>query len=447
MKRAVENLKKIGLEAVIPGMQGNLFTQHLGRGGGGYSTTPANRQYGYDHREDLALFFNDVLRSRRSHALQQAYKELEKETILYAGPLVMETFGEKPFSPVMHEGYARFSKAQQKKIARCRQEADLLYDRAVIGRERSFTIIAFPIPEITKGYADGYLKASFDEIFHAVIEINTLDYMTYRDVQAHIIDVLDTAQSIHVLGAGENRTDLRVRLQMPEDPQKQTIFENCVADVNIPLGEVFTSPQLKGTNGVLFVSRVFLNGFEFKNLRITFRNGMIDRYSCGNFDDPGEGRKYIEKNILFDHPTLPMGEFAIGTNTRAYICGKKYGIESLLPILIAEKTGPHFAVGDTCYAFDEDNPVYNPDGKEIIARDNSVSLLRKTDPAQAYFGCHTDITIPYEELGSITVLCREGENVTLIENGRFVLPGTEKLNEPLDRWGEELSTHEDRRNR
>ena len=198
---------------------------------------------------------------------------------------------------------------------------------------------------------------------------------------------------------------------------------------------------------MLFVSHVFLNGFEFKNLRITFRNGMIDRYSCGNFDDPGEGRKYIEKNILFDHPTLPMGEFAIGTNTRAYVCGKKYGIESLLPILIAEKTGPHFAVGDTCYSFDEDNPVYNPDGKEIIARDNSISLLRKTDPAEAYFGCHTDITIPYEELGSITVLCRDGENVTLIENGRFVLPGTEKLNEPLDRWGEELSTHEDRRNR
>ena len=142
-----------------------------------------------------------------------------------------------------------------------------------------------------------------------------------------------------------------------------------------------------------------------------------------------------------------MGEFAIGTNTRAYVCGKKYGIENLLPILIAEKTGPHFAVGDTCYSFDEDNPVYNPDGKEIIARDNSVSLLRKTDPAQAYFGCHTDITIPYEELGSITVLSRDGENVTLIENGRFVLPGTEKLNEPLDRWAEELITHEDRRNR
>ena len=28
-----------------------------------------------------------------------------------------------------------------------------------------------------------------------------------------------------------------------DNPDKQTIFENCVADVNIPVGEVFTSPQ------------------------------------------------------------------------------------------------------------------------------------------------------------------------------------------------------------
>jgi hypothetical protein len=141
-----------------------------------------------------------------------------------------------------------------------------------------------------------------------------------------------------------------------------------------------------------------------------------------------------------------MGEFAIGTNTIAYVVAEQYGVHDKFPILIAEKTGPHFAVGDTCYSHAEDVKVYNPDGKEIIARDNSVSLLRKTDPAKAYFGCHTDITIPYEELGSITVLCRDGENVTLIENGRFVLPGTEKLNEPLDRWAEELITHENRRN-
>ena len=72
--------------------------------------------------------------------------------------------------------------------------------------------------------------------------------------------------------------------------------------------------------------------------------------------------------------------------------------------------GPHFAVGDTCYSWAEDTPVYNPDGKEIIARDNEISEMRKDDVSLAYYGCHTDITIPYDELGSIRVIDDEGEN-------------------------------------
>ena len=78
--------------------------------------------------------------------------------------------------------------------------------------------------------------------------------------------------------------------------------------------------------------------------------------------------------------------------------------------------------------------MYNPDGKEIIARDNETSLLRKTDVSKAYFGCHTDITIPYDELGLIEVEKPDGSKVEIIRNGRFVLEGTEELNEPLDEY-------------
>ena len=112
--------------------------------------------------------------------------------------------------------------------------------------------------------------------------------------------------------------------------------------------------------------------------------------------------------------------------------GKKYGISHKLPILIAEKTGPHFAIGDTCYKMSEENRVYNPNGKEVMAKDNSYSILRKTDVEKAYFGCHTDITIPYEQLGEITVYTTEGIGTTIIKNGRFVLEGTQVLNKPLD---------------
>ena len=110
---------------------------------------------------------------------------------------------------------------------------------------------------------------------------------------------------------------------------------------------------------------------------------------------------------------------------------RKFHIVDKLPILIAEKTGPHFAVGDTCYSFSEDSPMYNPDGKEVIARDNEISVLRKTDPSKAYFSCHTDITIPYSELGDICAVTPEGKQIPIIRQGRFVLEGTEELNDAL----------------
>ena len=111
---------------------------------------------------------------------------------------------------------------------------------------------------------------------------------------------------------------------------------------------MFTSPVLEGTNGKLHVSQVYLNELNFLNLEIDFKDGMLDKYTCTHLEDEEEYRKDISDNVLFHHDTLPMGEFAIGTNTTAYRMARVYDIAAKMPILIAEKTGPHFAVGDTC---------------------------------------------------------------------------------------------------
>ena len=75
--------------------------------------------------------------------------------------------------------------------------------------------------------------------------------------------------------------------------------------------------------------------------------------------------------------------------------------------------------------------TYNPDGKAIIARDNEVSALRHEDMGKAYFNCHTDITIPYDELGELTAVTEDGTEYEIIRDGRFVLDGTEELNMPF----------------
>ena len=418
---AIENFRKMGLKPTIYRAGVSVLTkrQHLKIG---YYGGIANKQYEYDHKDDQALILDRQFMERKLEVMRTTYKQYKDLARRHAGPACMETFGEEPFTPVSKSEAVKLNDKQKEISLEYDSKSSQIVNSYIPGDERSFTIVAYPVPEIGDQY---------EEIFDEIIKINTLDAKVYEKVQQTIIDALDQGTSVHILGNNGNHTDLRVQLYKLKDPKKETIFENCVADVNIPVGEVFTSPVLEGTNGVLHVSQVYLNELLYKDLEVTFSNGMVADYSCKNFEHELENKEYFLDNVLYRHPTLPLGEFAIGTNTTAYVAAKKYNIADKMPILIAEKMGPHFAVGDTCYSWAEDIKVYNPNGKEIVARDNSVSIQRKEDVSAAYFHCHTDITIPYEELKSITVECADGKEIEIIRDGIFVLPGTEILNEPL----------------
>ena len=418
---AIENFRKMGLKPTIYRAGVSVLTkrQHLKIG---YYGGIANKQYEYDHKDDQALILDRQFMERKLEVMRTTYEQYKDLARRHAGPACMETFGEEPFTPVSKSEAVKLNDKQKEISLEYDSKSSQIVNSYIPGDERSFTIVAYPVPEIGDQY---------EEIFDEIIKINTLDAKVYERVQQTIIDALDQGTSVHILGNNGNHTDLRVQLYKLKDPKKETIFENCVADVNIPVGEVFTSPVLEGTNGVLHVSQVYLNELLYKDLEVTFSNGMVADYSCKNFEHALENKEYFLDNVLYRHPTLPLGEFAIGTNTTAYVAAKKYNIADKMPILIAEKMGPHFAVGDTCYSWAEDIKVYNPNGKEIVARDNSVSIQRKEDVSAAYFHCHTDITIPYEELKSITVECADGKEIEIIRDGIFVLPGTEILNEPL----------------
>ena len=421
IKKSIENFKNMGLRPSIYRAAVSAVTKK-GQHKIGFCGGSPNKQYEYDHRNDQGLFMDKKLIERKLDVMKNAYEEHKELASKFAGPAVMEVFGEEPFAPLQKAEAISLSEKQEQLSVTYDSKAGQLTNQYIKGEERSFTIIAYPVPEIGEQYED---------IFNEIIRINTLDADLYAGIQQALIDALDKGEYVHILGKGENTTDLKVQLYRLKNPEKETIFENCVADVNIPVGEVFTSPVLEGTDGVLYVSKVYLHELQYKDLRLEFKDGRITDYSCSNFEDAEEGKKFIKSNLLHNHDTLPMGEFAIGTNTTAYVVGKKYQIEDKLPILIAEKSGPHFAVGDTCYSWSEENRVYNRDGKEIVAKDNSISILRKEDVSKAYFHCHTDITIPYDELAEISVIQSDGTKTTILEDGRFVLKGTEPLNEPF----------------
>lgn len=406
VRAAVKNLEKLNLKVTMRAC-----------------SSAANKQYDYDHKEDKALYYDKAYVERRLEVMKTSFEEMKKLANGQAGPAVIEVFGEIPFSPETKKEVLKLDEKQQQLSVYDMSMSGQITNQYIIGEERSFTIIAYPVPEIGE---------KFEEIFAETVKINTLDYTLYQNMQQKIIDVLDQAEKVHITGKNNNKTDLYVSIWPLKDTTKESAFENCVADVNIPVGEVFTSPVLKGTTGKLFVSQVYLNELKYLNLEIDFEDGMIRDYTCTNFEKEEECRKYIKENVLMNHETLPMGEFAIGTNTTAYRMARDFDIADKLPILIAEKTGPHFAVGDTCYSHEEDMVTYNPDGKQIVARENDFSKLRSEDMSKAYFNCHTDITIPYDELDKITVIRKDGTTEDIISDGRFVLAGIEELNKPLD---------------
>lgn len=424
IKYAIEMFRKKGLSPIIQRYPVSRINRRLTIRRG-FTGTPVNKQYEYDHRMDEGIFFDKAFAERKLEIIEESYAGSRSEALEYAGPAVVEIFGENPFKPQIKENAVTLTKKQQELSVEFASKQAIITNQFIPRDKYSFTIIAYPVPEIGE---------NFEEIYDEIVRVNTLDNHIYQEIQQCIIDELDKAEYVHVVGKGSNRTDIKVMLHRLDNPGRETNFENCLADVNIPLGEVFTSPVLTGTNGILNVSRVYLNELKYVDLYLEFKDGRVSNYSCKNFDAKEDNLNFIKENLLFNHRTLPIGEFAIGTNTTAYAMAKKYDIIYKLPILIVEKMGPHFALGDTCYSYSEDSILFNPDGKEIIAKENECSILRREEgrTKEAYFNCHTDITIPYEEIGGIYAVHRDGTEVPIIENGRFVVKGTEELNKPLD---------------
>ncbi len=420
-RRAVEKFRERGLEPVFFPASTTILNRRQVRVG--YQGKSVNPQFEFDHCKDKAIYYDRAMANRHLAALKKAYEECREWISSNAGPACFETFGEIPFVPKLKENACRLSAKQQKLEAEFSNLQAELAERYMKSSEISFTIIAFPTPDIGSDY---------EAVFNEIVKVNTLDNDIYREIQQKIIDVLDKGEYVYVRGKSPNKTVMKVRLHPLKNPEKETNFENCCADVNIPLGEVFTSPMLKGTEGLLHAASVYLNGIHFKDLMLRFSDGQIVSYDCGNSEDRDSNLRLIKDYLFVGRDSLPLGEFAIGTNTTAYAAAQKYDITGRLPILIVEKMGPHFAIGDTCYSRAEDHSVYNPDGKEIIARENEISARRNEEDFQAYFNCHTDITIPYDEIEEIFVVDK-GENMfSILRDGRFVLEGTEDLNLPLN---------------
>ncbi len=107
--------------------------------------------------------------------------------------LVWRIFGENPFLPKSNPSAITLTAEQRELALLYTSKAGQLTNQYIRGDERSFTIVAYPIPEIGENYG---------EIFDEVIKINTLDAQLYETVQQTLIDALDQGEYVHILEKG-----------------------------------------------------------------------------------------------------------------------------------------------------------------------------------------------------------------------------------------------------
>lgn len=385
-------------------------------------TVYALNQYRCDHQLDRACVLDEELYEAEWAAYDQAMRSYEEELRDTCGMVGIDQFGSEPVILRPSEEALRPEKAAgalQARLDARKAEREAEWIRP---SEISFCKVAFP---------NMLVGERFEEIFEDFFAMNLVKSEPYERQQQLLIDAMDGCEAVEIRGCKGNETRLCVSLWPIRRPEAETKFLNCGGDLNIPYGEVFTTPRLAGTSGLFHVEEICLRGVFYHDLRLVFEDGWVVDADCA------EGRDYVKRNLLAPHERLTAGEFAIGTNTRAYAIARKYGLGARLPILIYEKMGPHIAVGDPCFAHSEDAAIYNMyDQKEMVCRENERTAKRGTKE-NVYFGTHVDITLPYEKVACLRGVRADGSYLELICEGRFVLEGTQGLNEGLEKEGME----------
>jgi len=185
--------------------------------------------------------------------------------------------------------------------------------------------------------------------------------------QNKVIQWLKGKEHVHVTAP---ETDLTLNI-------KGRPFENCACKVNVPDGEIFTSPIENSMNGHVYFSYPTLyEGFEVVGVRLWFENGKVVKASAV------KNEEYLLKKLDTDAGSRYVGEFAIGTNE---------GIQKFTgQILFDEKIGGsfHMALG---HGFPE--------------------TLSQNDSA-----IHWDMICDLRKGGKIVV-----DDELLYENGKFVI--------------------------
>ena len=130
IRAAIRQFRELGLEPIIFLPAVSRLNQRQNRRNG-VVATPVNRQYDYDHRYDEGIYLDSALMERKLEVLEQSYETYREFMQGYAGPAVVETFGEAPFEPVEKPESIALTKKQQDLTVEYTAQAGRLVNRYI----------------------------------------------------------------------------------------------------------------------------------------------------------------------------------------------------------------------------------------------------------------------------------------------------------------------------
>lgn len=259
------------------------------------------------------------------------FKEASDEQLTYVKPLVkfaVENYNKMLTIMGGHnlKALSNVDSAKMQKRAIAGREINMKFMEKVMSGELGWCGTQFPTHSDAQE-ANMSLE-EYEDFVYSAIHLDSEDpvavWKGISQKQDEICRYLEGKKTLHVKSKD---TDLRMSI----DGRK---WINCDCKLNVPDGEVFTTPVENSVEGhIRFSFPGIFNGKEIEDIRLEFKEGKVVKASAA------KGEDLLLALLDTDEGSRILGEFAIGTN---------YGIQKFTKnMLFDEKIGGtiHAAIG------------------------------------------------------------------------------------------------------
>lgn len=218
--------------------------------------------------------------------------------------------------------------------------------------------------------------------------------------QGHAQRLMQRCAQLDELELSAPGTDLRLGL-----PEKHRWFGPLVPSTkgvsgvpNLPTEEISTLPHRQRADGTVAATRpLVVEGQLVENLALTFREGRVSSFHCTT------GSELVQRLLETDEGANRLGEVALVPENSLVAQERR----TFYSTLIDENASCHLALGRAY-------PVVLTDGQK---------MTRKAFEQRGgnYSRVHLDFMFGSSEL-TVDALTRRGERLTLLRQGRWVLP-------------------------